>query len=203
MSEIFVTSTGVEITLKNISPALMAMVRTSVEFPKRPTYEAKTVAGDIEVHEHDETTLETDEDREAWDRYLVEFMQAEQERALRVGNALFKRGIDYEALELPEDDRWIKEQKELGVKVPKDPLERKRHWLETEAFTTEDDIRQLSLRLMALSGTPEEVIAAVERSFRGEVEGDAAGEPEDRGGSVELQHDLPGDDGETGVGEDG
>ena len=202
MSEIFVTSTGVEITLKSISPVLMAKVRTSVEFPKRPTYEAKTITGDIEVHEHDETTLETDGDREAWQRYLVEFMQAEQEQARRVGNALFKRGIDYEVLELPEDDRWIKEQKELGVKVPKDPLERKRHWLETEAFTTEVEIQRLSLRLMAMSGVSEEVLEAAERSFRGEVGRDATSGPEDQGGSVELQHALSGDEGEAGVGED-
>ena len=200
--EVFVTATGVELTLKRISPLLLGKITASVEMPSRPTYEAQTVAGEIETHEHNETTLETDEDRAAWQKYLIDSALAQQEVNTRVTLLLFRRGIDYEALELPEDEHWIEEQEALGVEVPTDPLERKIHYMETEAFTSRDEIKRLTVRLMAMTDVPEEVLAAAERSFRDPMEGEAAGESEDQGGGVELQQDLPEGEDSPGVGAD-
>lgn len=203
MPESFTTSTGVELILKRISPLLVNKAQASVIFPERPTYEAETVSGEIEIHEHDKTTLETEEDHEAWRQYLMEYMRAEQLQNERLTNVLLRRGIDYDALQLPEDEGWIEEQQDIfGIEVPEDPFKRKMHWLETEAFTTTEEIEKLIIRLMAMTGVDEEVLTAAERSFRRPLEGDTAGEADDQGGSVELQHGLSGDEGEAGVGGD-
>ena len=204
MNETFLTSTGVQLTLKPISPLLRDKVIAGVVWPEQPTYEAETVTGAIEVHEHDETTLETDEDKAAWQEYLLATARAEQEASLRVAQMMFQRGIDYEAIELPKDKKWIRDQEELGVEIPSDPLKRKRHYVETELLTSNDELKMLTLRLMAMGGgVDEEVLRQVEASFRGEMEGPPAGEPEDLEGAVELLDELPEGEGGEGVGEDG
>jgi len=202
MPETFTTSTGVELILKPISPLLAGKVRTSVIWPEKPTYQAKTVSGEIEEHPHDETTLETDEDKAAWLKYLLATAQAEGELNERISKMLFKRGIDYKTLKLPKNESWIAEQEDMGITVPDDPLQRKMHYVETELLASKEEIKSLILRLMAMSGVDEEVIAAAERSFRGEVEGEAAGEPEDLEGPVELRDELPESEGGEGMGEE-
>ena len=201
--EVFVTSIGVVLPLRHISPLLVEKARASIPIPERPTYTAETVSGVIEVHPHDDTTLETDEDRAEWQNYLMQRALVDRQINERVTMLLFRRGINFDALKLPKDDKWIKEQEEVfGIEVPDDPIERKIHWVETEALATTDDIKLLIVKLMAMTGAPKEVVAAAERSFRRPVEGDATGEPADQEGGVELQPELSGGEGGAGVGQD-
>jgi hypothetical protein len=194
--ETFLTSTGVELILKRISPLLRDKVIAGVEWPEVPTYKAETASGVIEEHAHNETTLETDEDKAAWREYLIATARAQAESNERVAMLLFGRGIDYSQVELPRDSSWIAEQEELGVEVPKDPVKCRRHYVETELLASNDELKMLTLRLMAMSGADEEIIRLAEASFRGEVEGPPAGEPEDLEGTVELWNGVPeGEDG--------
>lgn len=189
--DVFLTSTGVELPLRRISPLLVEKARASEAMPERPTYIAETAGGGTEEHPHDDTTLETEEDKAAWREYLMETAFAQRRVNNRVVMLLFRRGIDYDALKLPKDDSWIKEQRDIfGIEVPDDPLELKMHWVETEALATPEDIKLLTIQLMSMTGAPEEVVAAAERSFRRPVEGDPTEQPADSEGGVELQPEL-------------
>lgn len=201
--DVFITATGVELRLRRISPLLVEKARASEPMPERPTYIADTAGGGTEEHPHDDTTLETEEDELAWQTYLMETAFAQRRVNERVVMLLFRRGIDYDALKLPEDDTWITEQREIfGVEVPDDPFELKMHWLETEALTTPEEIKLLTVELMSMTGCPEEVVAAAERSFRRPVEGDSPEQPPDSEGGVELQPELPSSESGEGVGEE-
>lgn len=202
--DVFITSTGIELPLKRISPILVDKAQASEPMPERPTYTAETAGGGTELHPHDHTTLETDEDKAAWQEYLMKTAFAQRLINERVTMVMFYRGIDYDAIDLPEDDTWITEQREVfGIDVPEDPLKLKRHWVETEALSTPEEIKELVVRLMAMTGAPEEVVAVAERSFRRPVEGDAPAESTDSEGGVELQSELPPDEDGEGVGQDG
>jgi hypothetical protein len=198
----FLTSTGVELILKPISPVLRAKVIAGVEQPEKPTYESKTVGGGIEIHPHDATTIETDEEKAAWAAYLDAQAKAEAEVNERVAKLMWTRGIDWDALELPEDESWVAQQEELGVTVPEKERERKMHYAETELLSDPDEIKLLILSIMGMTGISEEVLKAVEALFRGEVEGATTGEPPGVEGTVELRDEFPVGEGGAGVGKD-
>src|SRR5690606_31526822 len=118
------------------------------EKPAPPTYTVETAGGEPEVHEHDETTLATDEDRAAWASYLV--AKAEWEAALkdRLIRVVFLEGVRTR----PASDDWVKRQQFLGLAVPDDPLEREVHYVKTVLVRTPEDAEGILTAVMALSG---------------------------------------------------
>lgn len=161
----FTTSTGFKLSLKPVSPFLIQKVQASGEYPKPPTYEVTTAAGSKEVHEHDAESIKTASDAEkaAWVAYTVKSRAVQSEVNDRLVRLILLRGIESEV----PDYGWDREQEEVfGIKVPKDPNDRKVHYLLTEAIGTADDIANLITEVIALSGVSQEAIETARASFR-------------------------------------
>lgn len=178
--DIYVTRRGVAVRLRLFSPVLRDRVRQSVDFPEPPVYIAKTAGGGEEEHPYTEDMIETDEERAIWREYQAGRMGADLLLYERLGRLALLRGTD---VEIP-DDGWEAEQALFGVAVPDDPLERKLHWLETEAVDSNSDLRDLILAVLQYQQVGEEARALAAATFRGGVEGNSAGETEGTQGGL-------------------
>jgi len=135
--EIFLTEDGVQVRiLKNPKlPMLVSRAMSSVDVPKRPTYEVKTFSGRVEVFPLDEKSAEqTEGGTERWNLYQQELKDAETERNLRVLRAIFGLGID---LDLPEDDEWIMDLEIAGIPLPSSEREMKLEYMMTQLSVTD------------------------------------------------------------------
>ena len=179
LSELGVHTTrkGVAIQLRLFSPALQDKVRQSVEFPPVPIYEAKTAGGGKEEHEYTADMIETDEEKAMWQEYQGKLLAANLMLFERFGKLALIRGTE---VDIP--DGWEKEQELFGIEVPDDPVERKLHYLETEAVVSNDDLSTLILAILAYQNVTQEERAAAAASFPNQLEGDAASETESEEG---------------------
>lgn len=188
----FTTSTGFKLKLKPVSPYLIQKVQQSLSEPEPPTYEVVTAVGVKEVHKHDSVSIQTasDEDKLLWVKYLMELQRVNAEINDRVMRLIILRGVE---TDVPEYG-WDREQEEvLGLKVPKDPSDRKVHYILTEAISTATDIADLVTAVIALSGISQEAVNAARSSFRRAIRGNTtngAGGPTTV--TVEPQPAVPG-----------
>lgn len=178
----FVTSTGAELELRPIPLIALQMIRTKArkdalqqgEPLDPPTYEAITALGEKERHPHDLSTLETDEDREAWEAYQVAEGRLQAEVSSRTIRLVLTRGIALDPPSKADLARW----EDLGVEISEDPRERLTEYLQLEYLNTPGDIKRLVLAVLSLSmeGAPKEQVDAIQDLFRRSVEGDAPSE---------------------------
>jgi hypothetical protein len=176
MSQTVTTSRGVTVTCLPIQ-SLLDKLNAQYKPPEPPSYEVKTATGAVERHAHDATTLETDEDRAAWQAYLQARADAQTAQSLALTRLVLLRGI---SVDMPTDEQWVKEQEWLGLQVPDDPFERKLHYIETEVIAGVADIEAIMLGVMRESGVPEELLAQMDATFRhqvGQFNGHEAGGP--------------------------
>lgn len=170
MSRTFTTSRGVVLEFLPI-PTFLEKIYIQHPLPQPPTYSVKTVAGAVETHVHDTTTLETDEDRAAWDAYQKNLKDSQEKLNLALMRVVLLRGIK---VDLPADEGWIQEQAFIGLSVPDDPRERKIYWLETEVLASKEDYAAVVAGVMEASGVPEEAVRQAEETFRGALGGEKA-----------------------------
>jgi len=180
--DVHVTRKGVAIRLRLFSPVLRDKVRQSVEFPEPPVYEAKTAGGGTEKHVYTEDMIETDEEREMWRQYQGQRFAADLQLYDRLGKLALIRGTE---IDIP--DGWEQGQALFGIEIPTDLLERKLHWIETEAVESNDDLRDLILAVLRYQNTTEEERAIAAASFPDSVEQDTAGRIESEHRAVESK----------------
>lgn len=136
--------------------------------PKAPMYTMKTATGRTEERPHDETTLETDEDRVAWEAYQQDKSAWEEEKGRR-----FLRAVQLQCIKRPnpDDEEWIERQTFLKMRVPENKYERHLHWIETEFIGGEADIMAcLTIPMQLVSGASDEEMAAAEKLFRDSIQ---------------------------------
>ena len=179
---IHTTRKGVAIRLRLFSPVLRDKVRQSVEFPEPPVYEAKTAGGGTEKHVYTEDMIETDVEREMWRQYQGRRLAVDLQLYDRLGKLALIRGTE---IDVP--DGWEQEQAFFGIEIPEDPLERKLHYLETEAVESNDDLRDLILAVLQYQNTTEEERAIAAVSFPDSVERDTTGGIESKQGAMESE----------------
>lgn len=150
-------------------PNLLAKLASQFPAPTPPTYEVKTAGGPTETHTHNETTLETDADKEAWRAY-------EHNVALHAANfwnAQVKLSLLRGIKVLNADDEklktWADEQTLIGFEVPTNDSERRLHWLQTEVAASNEDLIMIVAGVSRQTGIPEEAVLQLEQSFRGAV----------------------------------
>lgn len=172
---IYTTEDGVTLPTQSVSPFLLEKVRQAVYDRLRnegilidcPTYEVKTAAGNVEIHEHNEKTIAdpstSEEDKDLWKKYQVGLKQAATEASEKVTEALLLRGVPFD---LPKDNGWKEEQEFLGIEIPKKSHELKLHYLTTELVKSPADIIGLITAVTRHTGVSEEALAAAEASFR-------------------------------------
>lgn len=165
------TGSGHTVLLKPLSPFLLDKINSAFIPPKPPTYEITTAAGDVEIHAHDEETIETDEDRETWENYIAEFNRVAEAKNTASIKIFLDQGVD-----LPEDiDPVIEHWKELllscEIPVPTSEIDIKVEFIKDIILTNPDDIMLVMSEIIKLSGVSESLVRQAEQSFRDQVEG--------------------------------
>ncbi len=192
MDNEYITSRGIRVRFLGIATLINArQVASATEEPKPPTYTLKNMMGGEEIHYHDETTLQTDEDKAAYADYKkkqTEWGTKQQREFMRLA---MLRGIEFE---YPKTDDWKKQQKFLGIKVPENtednPFAEKLHYIETEVLGGFQDYAALVTGVIRASGVPEELLVQYEESFRGFMAKSAAGTIESAEKRMELQREV-------------
>lgn len=192
----YTASSGLEVILTGLPPLVPQRIDSSIEHPEKPTYKVETASGDIEVFEHDETTLESDEDKEAWADYLQAESNSETELTEKLLYAVLLECVELENYDTAFAG-WKHKQKLMGISIAEGEegddesqaeaeLENKFYFMQTEVFHEQDDIGEILTIVMSLTGVSVEDLAEARDSFPGEVEpepqggdGDSAGQSED------------------------
>lgn len=177
----YTTTAGTVVPILPVATQYLGLISQAVEREFRaraepldpPTYvsDAETVTGEKLSYPHTEETLETDDpeetarNRAAW--------AAHQDALARKNTVLIERTMEYlllegVALDVPEDETWIKRARRWGLEIPEDPDDLKVLYLTTQVMRTPEDIKEIARAIMALSirGTDPAKVAAVEALFR-------------------------------------
>jgi hypothetical protein len=160
---IFTNSVGETFVLHGLPPLAIPKLAEGIKFPTKPTYTITTATGDIETHEHDATSLSSDEDKKAWAEYISKDAMADAELSSKMLTYVLVEGIVID--EIPNLDRWLKRQKLVGIEVPEDTEERILLYKQTAVIRSTDDIQNIMQTVMNLTGVSEEAIAMARSSF--------------------------------------
>jgi len=168
-SRAYTTTSGLRVILTGLPPLVPQRIDSSIEYPKKPTYEVPLATGDVEVYEHDEDTLQTDEDRQAWADYLEAQEDAETELTEKLLYAVLVECVE---LTTYEDmfAAWKKRQFLIGIPLSDDEDINKFNFMQTDVFRDADDIGEILTIVMSLTGVSMEDLAEARNSFPGEVE---------------------------------
>jgi len=140
---------GKKLKLKPIHPALINRLSSGIAWPERPTYDREIVGGEIEKLPHNETTLETPEEFEAWEKYIAATSAAEESYFRRKVKLYIAHGVE---TELPEGCDLVQ-------------------YVEDECIGTMTDVLAIVKGIDKLSTIDVEALAEVERIFRDQMEG--------------------------------
>lgn len=174
--EPFVAKDGREIPLRAVGRRYVQMIMDKEKIPPVPTYEAKTVTGDVEVHQHVVkygkdgeligTTLQTEEDWTMWNEYEDARTKAIAGRMEGAIQFLICECVD---LEPPLVEEWALDFEAWGLELPSidDKREYKQFWIENELLPDSDDMARLVSRLYVIGGiVGEDQAENLEQFFR-------------------------------------
>ena len=185
----YITERGVKVDVVPI-PLLLDKVQASHPMPDAPTY-TETLAGggrqEVEITESDAAAWQKS-DPDTWAEHAEKWAAYQALVAKRadlvndlIWKAILRKGIK---VEMPADDEWIEDQRELGIDVPDNPKERRAHYIWTECIGGTRDI----IRITALANgadLTEEALQIAEDSFRDQLSGQASGQLARQAGTVE------------------
>jgi len=165
----FTLPSGSIVKLKKISPWLLERASKIDQMPEKPTYEVTTGLGTTEIHEHDENTLETDEEKAIWDEYLNEKKRLQAERSERIADAIFYYAVVVTDRELYEGE-WREDQEFFGFEIPEDKRDLKVHYVKTTLVQSVEDVTELIAFTMEMAGIQGEVLQEARDSFQRAVD---------------------------------
>jgi len=184
---LYTTSSGQQIPLRPIHVKTLDEISlrwAEVEKIAPPTYTVEVVGGGTEEIAHDPTTLQTDEDKQAWRDYQVELAEAIEQHNEDSVRVLVTFGVDME----PPDDEWEKSFEFCGISVPTEPAERKVFYFQRVVLTDPIDEQLLVRKIQLISRLSGEELERVDALFRRAVEG---------GGGVDTAEQAAGDAGQV------
>jgi len=146
---IYPTEKGVELTLKELSPVLLQRVVSEVAVRARadgepiepPTFQLKTVAGEIQEFQLTDKNLEPEDPDEAlrrqlsWAKYQDALAELSAAQATARTKFMLTWGV---SVKLPEDETWIKMLRAGGIDVPDDEDERRYLYLLYEVLAPQE-----------------------------------------------------------------
>lgn len=179
------TSRGHVLEFRSVSPFMLAEIRASVPDPEKPTYTMQLAGGGVQVMEHDESTLESDEDKAAWAAYIDALKEARAQRSKKVTLAMIEDGI----IDCPQPTpEWEAKCARRGIVLPEDHDAKLIKYFEMEIFGSYDDLMHLQTMIMRAGGDlPEEQIEQIEAMFRSAISEQTAPKLAHTAGKVETQ----------------
>lgn len=166
----YTTKRGKTITVQAFPHLMPAKVQVAAEkkaaelYPATmPTYDVELMGGGFQTFEHDDRSVETDQDRAA----LQAYKDAMQKRTAYINEKMMQfyliTGTD---ITLPEDRAWEKRQEFFGIEIPSDANEKMYHYITTELLMNASDLMALVDKIMQASGIDEDTLAAARETFR-------------------------------------
>jgi len=187
---LYTTSSGMQVAIKPIHAKTLddlSLQWEKVVSIKPPVYAVTLAGGETQELEHDSTTLETTEDRQAWDKYVAELnaaIVAHNEASIKT---LVTFGIDTD----PPKSGWQKDFEFCGLEIPKDPAERKVFYFQRVVLTDPVDEQLIVRKINLISRLSGEALERADALFRGAMEGsgglDTAAGTADQSGEVETR----------------
>jgi len=178
----FTNSVGETYPVRGLSPLTPGKIMAGVErdrlasgktLPKIPTYTVKTVAGEVETHEHSSSTLvvegeatQTAINQALWDEYLRDNLELQREYNVRIMKAVLF------AVQAQPTQQWRDEMVMTGVELPPEGSAEERYlYAETHVIQSPSDLSQITVQVFQMAGIiPVEATAEVEATFRSYVE---------------------------------
>jgi hypothetical protein len=176
----YTTKDGIKLELKGVPRLIVQDIPGLIEkewrdkgktLPKKPTYQIEVAGGELETYEHDETTLETDEEKRAWGLYLERDEEMGNEIASRFLKAALAMGIVSITAGKDKLAEWDEALKAMGYKLNANSSELKMMHVRMGVHD-EEDIQNILENIMAMSGIDTEVLARSRKGFRRDVEGE-------------------------------
>lgn len=202
MKDVFtVPSTGRRLHIRPMSADIVRRLNAERQnLPSPPTYEVEYPGGESERVAHDETTLETEEDRAAWQEYVRLHNAAAaawEQRWMRALVMLCLPALEY-------DEGWAADFEYIGIDVPDDPRERKVFYANNVLLPTAEDKRAFSETVTILSTIRREDLARVRSEFPGTLSRLTAEPDEPVAERLDDLDEIPGGagDGEVGAAAD-
>lgn len=163
------------IELKPVSQFKIDTLRSSKVEPLPPTYEVKTVTGDVQVFPLDET-IATNKDRlPEWNSYLSEKKKLEAEYAKKFLELMIWEGTEVTVPDI--ESEWQKSNDYFGIVIPDNIVARKMFYVTNEILATQEDVGNLLAEILTVSKIDEEVVDKLRASFRVAIQGQADSRP--------------------------
>ena len=174
----FINSAGVSYKIFGLSPLLAAKLSAAVEkefkqsgrWVSVPTYEVKLLGGSIEVHEHTEASLSTDEERQKW----VAYQDCQKAMSLAANERIMKKL--FLCVEPTPDQMkdYCDELEFLGSEVPANQKQLLNDFVTDRVICGAEDLMNLTTAIMKASGSmDEDTASAAEAQFRLILQGQA------------------------------
>jgi hypothetical protein len=174
----FTNAAGKTFVISGLSPLIPQHIMESVRqkwvkdgkiIPVCPTYEIITASGEIEIHEHDTSTLVVEGDekqtkinKETWQEFSRLSAELDGEYNVRLMRVVFL------AVEVVPDDGWRNEMEFVGMDLPpKGSAQEKHLFVETQVIKSALDISRLMTGVFRLAGVINEAaVADAEAAFQ-------------------------------------
>lgn len=185
-TEIFETSRGYQVRIVGLSPMYLEAIRESMladpDWPdpalRHPTYEAHTVSGDVELHKHDQESIDDPltppEHKTLWTAFKAYELAWGGELSDRIMNGCMLEGIKLIDVDVSADS-WAARQKRVGIRIPDDPIDRELHFLKTVVIGNVEDLGHIMERIMTRTGLDRNTLAEARSMFPGEVDAQPEG----------------------------
>lgn len=181
------SSRGVEVYLTPIPPLLLDGIQHDVTNdpewgpqPQPPTYTEEATG---EVFSHNETTLESDEEKATWKAYTDSLAKWNGEVTSRTIMLIIIDGIKVDPKQFAVGSHWEKKMARMKKIVDDDDFERHIQFCQSEVLATADDFADIMFIVMELSGVDRGTLAKANAMFRGQLQGSrVSGQPDTEGG---------------------
>lgn len=172
----YVTSRGVKIKFVGIANLIRSLQKSlDATKPMPPKYSVKTMGGAVEWHDHDATTINTQEEKDAYASYLAKKAEWDTESNYKLMRLILIEGIE---IPIPANGDWKNKQRALGIDIPEntddDPFKERIHYIETEIIGSKQDYKEIFLGVTRIAGVSEEDLSAAEDLFRSQTKRDSA-----------------------------
>ena len=158
-----VPSTGQKVRIRALTPDVKRQLdELRDSLPKAPTYTVTYAGGETEQVPHDPTTLETDEEKVAWQKFLVAYNEASTVVTGRWAMAIALLCI----LELEYPDGWKSDFEYLGIEIPEDSREERIFFINNVLLPTDQDKEDFAETVWTISTIRREDLANAGLEFR-------------------------------------
>jgi hypothetical protein len=133
--------------------------------PVRPTYQVEAVGGVIETFVHDETTVETPEEKETFAQWKMDHSQWQAGLIHKTVRMFLLRGVSLRLTPQQEAD-LNHELSLLDFDIPENKKERELLYLETFIVDTQQKLETIMQAVLAETGIKKEALEQAENLFQ-------------------------------------